>query len=119
GAFLWVLLASGVGWPVSTTHALTGAILGTALAAGGASGVRWALALKMVAAPLAFSPIAAGGIAYTAHALVSRRLSAASRYCVCVRERPLMVVPQLQPGAAAAVRPLMLPRVIVDEARAC
>lgn len=119
GAFSWVVLASRTGWPVSTTHSLTGAILGTALVAGGAGGVRWTLAFKTIAAPLAFSPIAAAGIAYVVHTFASRRLSAASRYCICVREQPLVVVPALQPGAAAIARPLMLPLVIVDEAQAC
>jgi PiT family inorganic phosphate transporter len=118
GAFLWVLLASRVGLPVSTTHSLTGAILGTAIAAGGTQGVRWALALKTVAAPLAFSPIAAAGIAYTMHAYANRRLSVASRYCVCVREKSLVMLPEPTDSAVAA-RVVTLPLVVVNEARTC
>ena len=119
GAFGWVLIASRTGLPVSTTHLLTGAIVGTALAAGGPAGVRWMAAFNTVALPLAFSPIAAAAIAYAVHALVSRRLSAASRYCVCVQEQSLVALSVLPAGAVAAVRPLKLPFVVVDEERAC
>jgi PiT family inorganic phosphate transporter len=119
GAFLWVLLASSTGLPVSTTHALTGAIVGTALAAGGMHGVRWALAVKAVAVPLALSPFAAAGLAYVVHAVASRRLSAAARYCVCVQEKALVVLPESRTGTVAAARAIILPLVLVDEARAC
>jgi PiT family inorganic phosphate transporter len=119
GAFLWVLLASLTGLPVSTTHSLTGAILGTAIAASGPQGVRWTLAFKTVAAPLAFSPIAAGAIAYVVHAFASHYLSTASRYCVCVREKPLVIVPESPGDSVVAARAVILPLVVVDEARAC
>lgn len=119
GTFLWVLVASRTGLPVSTTHSLTGAIVGTALAASGIEGVRWSLALRTVAAPLAFSPFAAAMIAYVVHALASRRLSAAARYCVCVREKSLVVLPTPSAGSVAAARRVLLPIVIVDDARAC
>lgn len=119
GAFLWVLLASTTGLPVSTTHSLAGAILGTALAAGGAGGVRWTLALTTVAVPLACSPIAAAAIAYVVHASASRSLSAASRYCVCVREEPLVMLPDSPADPVAAARRVMLPLAVVDHAYAC
>ncbi len=64
GASLWVLIASRTGLPVSTTHALTGAIVGAGLTAGGPGGVRWAAAVTTVAVPLAFSPVAAALLAY-------------------------------------------------------
>src|SRR5205809_803328 len=41
GAIIWVLLATWTGLPVSTTHAITGALCGAALAAFGWRGVRW------------------------------------------------------------------------------
>ena len=37
-AFGWVIFASRTGWPVSTTYAMTGAIMGAALAAGSLDG---------------------------------------------------------------------------------
>jgi PiT family inorganic phosphate transporter len=115
---VWVFIASKTGLPVSTTHALTGAIVGTAVAAGGIDGIRWGLAAKSVAVPLAFSPIASGLIAYGAHTIVSRRLAIASRYCICSRERPL-VIPNAPVGGVTAARAVMLPVVIIDEALAC
>jgi PiT family inorganic phosphate transporter len=48
GAFIWVLLASVTGLPVSTTHALTGAIVGVALGAGGVESIRWGLLLSTI-----------------------------------------------------------------------
>lgn len=119
GAFAWVLIASRSGLPVSTTHSLAGAIVGTAVAAGGVHGVKWTLVLSSVAVPLALSPILAGGIAYLLHAVASRRLFAAARYCVCVVERPLISLPDAASGAAAASRAVSLPMVLVDQAQAC
>jgi inorganic phosphate transporter, PiT family len=119
GAFLWVVVASRTGLPVSTTHSLTGAILGTSLAAGGGGAVRWTLAFRTVVVPLACSPLAAAGIAYVVHALASRWLSVASRYCLCVRETPIVWLPDSPPASIAAARRLTLPLVVVDEARAC
>lgn len=119
GAFAWVLIASRTGLPVSTTHSLIGAIVGAALAADGLHGVRWPLVVSAVAAPLALSPLAAAGLSYLVHALASRRLSAVSRYCVCVTERPLVVAPTVVLGAAVAGQSVVLPLVVVDDQRAC
>jgi inorganic phosphate transporter, PiT family len=118
GTFLWVFVASKTGLPVSTTHALTGAIVGTAIAAGGVGGIRWALAAKSVALPLAFSPFASALIACGTHTIVSRRLAIASRYCICARERPLVIGDVVTDGVTAA-RGVMLPVVVVDRTQAC
>ena len=64
GAAAWVLLASATGLPVSTTHALTGAIIGAAMTAGGAGTIRWELLLTTIALPLAVSPLVSAGIGY-------------------------------------------------------
>ena len=47
GAFAWVLIASRTGLPVSTTHSLAGAIVGTAIAAAGVRGVEWTLVIRV------------------------------------------------------------------------
>lgn len=80
GAALWVMFASLTGLPVSTTHALTGAIVGVALTAGGIASVHWPILLATIAAPLALSPLAAGLIGYGMRTLTAR----VSPACVCV-----------------------------------
>ena len=118
GTFVWVFIASRTGLPVSTTHSLTGAIIGTAVAAGGIDGVRWGLATKSIVLPLAFSPLASALIAYGAHTPVSRRLAIASRYCSCARERPL-VIPDTTANGVTTARAVMLAVGMVDAAQAC
>lgn len=118
GTFVWVFIATKTGLPVSTTHSLTGAIIGTAVAAGGIDGIRWGLAAKSVAVPLAFSPLASGLIAYGAHTVVSRWLAIASRYCICARQRPL-VIPDSPAAGVTAARAVMLPVVMLENAQAC
>jgi len=80
GAAAWVVLASLSGLPVSTTHALTGAIVGVALTTGGSESVRWWMLVSGVAAPLALSPLISAAISYPMQA-VSGSLSPA-RVCV-------------------------------------
>ena len=82
GAGSWVILASVTGLPVSTTHALTGSIVGVALVAGGAGSVRWWIVLSAIAAPLALSPLLSAAIGYGMYAVAA----AVSPACVCVRQ---------------------------------
>jgi PiT family inorganic phosphate transporter len=124
GAFTWVLFASRTGLPVSTTHALAGAIVGTGVAAAGLSGVRWALVLNTVALPLAVSPLLAAGLTYLAHGAARRHLSAAAQYCVCVVQRPATnlvsgSLPDPAAGAATTSGATTLRLVVIDQQRAC
>ena len=124
GAFGWVILASRTGLPVSTTHAMIGAIVGTALAAVGVAGVRWSLLVTSVALPLALSPLVAGLVAYLLHLTSAGRLSRASRYCVCVQSRPPALIPAsasvtMLAGAPSGVGVVDAPAVIVDETTNC
>ena len=82
GAASWVIFASMTGLPVSTTHALTGAIVGVALMAGGPESIRWWVLLAGIAAPLALSPLVSGAMGYGTHALAVR----VSPACVCIQE---------------------------------
>lgn len=59
GSSTWVLFASSRGWPVSTTHAIVGAITGIGIAGFGASAVQWVEIGKIVASWLV-SPLCAG-----------------------------------------------------------
>lgn len=59
GASVWVLLASRVGLPVSTTHSISGAIIGVGWFAFGAGNIQWMQLLNKIGLPLLFSPFIA------------------------------------------------------------
>jgi inorganic phosphate transporter, PiT family len=56
GAMIWVLVASHTSLPVSTTHALMGAIVGAGLAAFAGDELIWSAIGKKIALPLLLSP---------------------------------------------------------------
>jgi len=56
GAFGWVMLASRTGMPVSTTHAIIGALCGAGLVAFGNARIQWSYLGVKFAVPLAVSP---------------------------------------------------------------
>jgi PiT family inorganic phosphate transporter len=62
GAVAWVLFASRTGLPVSTTHAIAGALAGAGIVSQGASALHWAFLVKRVALPLALSPLVSVGL---------------------------------------------------------
>jgi PiT family inorganic phosphate transporter len=65
GAFGWVIIATLTGLPVSTTHAITGSLVGAGLVAFGKSTIQWhALAGKAFLLPLAISPFLSLAIVY-------------------------------------------------------
>lgn len=88
GASAWVLVASATGLPVSTTHALTGAIVGVAIGAGGIESIRWGSLLSGIAAPLALSPLASGVLGYGLNGVASRIAHA----CVCAEDHVTLSV---------------------------
>ena len=59
----WLMLASRMGWPVSTTHSIIGAIVGFAVVALGIESVQWARVGTIVASWVV-SPLIAGVIAF-------------------------------------------------------
>ena len=61
-AAVWVNLATAVGAPVSTTHAIVGGVLGVGVAAAGVSAVNWPVMGK-IAASWVISPLLGGVIA--------------------------------------------------------
>lgn len=88
-----VLIAAKAGIPISTTHALTGALVGSGLVAVGSQlGVR-ALGKQFVA-PLLFSPFIAAGLTLLVYPLLrgARRLSGITKEsCFCVGGRLIPV----------------------------
>lgn len=87
GAAATVLLATRFGFPISTTHALTGGLLGAGLALAGPSQVAFgALGLSFVL-PLLFSPVLSLLLAAALYPPLRRarlRLGVTEETCVCI-----------------------------------
>jgi PiT family inorganic phosphate transporter len=73
GAATWLLAASRMGWPVSTTHSIVGAIAGFGVVALGVEGVEWAK-LVPIATSWVISPLLSGVIAYLLFTLIRRTI---------------------------------------------
>jgi PiT family inorganic phosphate transporter len=96
GAGLTVIVATLAGFPVSTTHALTGAIVGAGAVAG--AGVNVQSLAGGFLLPLALSPILAIVVAaglYLVLRFVRLTLGVTKEWCVCVGEtQPMVPIPQ-------------------------
>lgn len=110
-AAVTILLATVLGMPTSTTHALTGALVGAGLSAAGQAGIGWnALATKF-AQPLLLSPILSIGltaVVYMGFRSVRRVLGVGKETCVCIAEGELV---PLGASASSAVAPAAGPPV--------
>jgi PiT family inorganic phosphate transporter len=97
GAGATVMVATITGFPISTTHGLTGAIVGTGLAAVGAQ-VNLGVLRQQFLLPLLVSPllaVALGATIYLAFRLLRLRLGITKELCLCVgTERRLVALPQ-------------------------
>jgi PiT family inorganic phosphate transporter len=85
GAALTVLLASRLGMPVSTTHALIGGLAGAGLAAAGPA-MRWTAVARTMVYPLLLSPLAAillTILLYPAFRAARRWLGVEKETCLC------------------------------------
>jgi PiT family inorganic phosphate transporter len=101
GAAVTVLLATWLGLPVSTTHALTGALVGAGLSSG--AGVHFAVLGKGFVLPLLLSPVLAIGIAAALYPLARRgriALGVERQSCICVGEEWVAIS---SPAGAAVV----------------
>ncbi|MFC7375797.1 inorganic phosphate transporter [Brachybacterium sp. GCM10030268] len=69
GAAVWLLIATRMGWPVSTTHSIIGGIVGAALTlgvvtgAGGAEMIQWGQ-IGQIAFSWVLSPVLGGAVAW-------------------------------------------------------
>ncbi|KAI8640691.1 phosphate transporter [Parasitella parasitica] len=68
GSAFWVITASRYGWPVSTTHSIVGAIIGTGIAAFGVDSIDWGFSgdfsgVAQIITSWFLSPVAAGIVA--------------------------------------------------------
>jgi PiT family inorganic phosphate transporter len=105
GAGLTVIVATLTGFPVSTTHALTGAIVGAGLVAVG-TGVNVQSLGGGFLLPLALSPILALVLAagfYLVLRFLRLTLGITKEWCICVGETQ-QVVPIAQPASVMALQ---------------
>lgn len=100
GAAATVTLATVTGFPISTTHALTGALAGAGWMAAGPSLNLWVLG-RTFFLPLLVSPFLAFGITVALYPIfrgVRERLGVTKRLCLC--EGPARQAILVQPGGA-------------------
>jgi PiT family inorganic phosphate transporter len=103
-AAVTVLLATRFGYPISTTHALVGALLGAGFVEAGTAVSLGRLGGTFVA-PLLFSPLVAAALAstqYPAFSSLRQRLGITRESCVCVGDEFVPIVGI--GGAAVATR---------------
>ena len=79
GAAIWLLIATRMGWPVSTTHSIIGGIVGASLTLGFTTGTGgWAMVqwsqIGLIALSWVLSPLLGGIVAYGLFWLVKRHI---------------------------------------------
>jgi inorganic phosphate transporter, PiT family len=84
GAIGWVLVASRTGLPVSTTHALTGALVGAGLVSIGSQGLIWPAITGKIGLPLLLSPVLALTVSFLFHPVVRLVAERWEGACLCV-----------------------------------
>ena len=121
GAGLTVIIATLSGFPISTTHALTGAIIGCGLVAVG-SGVNFSALGKGFLLPLLLGPVLAmtvAGLLYVILHGARVALGVKKEWCICVGEDE-RVFAMPQPNSFLAVRAVSPPsHLSVDEVENC
>jgi PiT family inorganic phosphate transporter len=103
GAGATVILATVSGFPISTTHGLTGALVGAGLVAVG-TGVNFNALGKNFVLPLMLSPLLAigtGAAIYLVFRFIRLRLGVTKELCVCVGINE-QVLPMPQPNGLLA-----------------
>lgn len=73
GTALWVQIATIFKWPVSTTHAIIGAVVGFALVVGGTKVVAWSV-IGSICLSWVVSPVLSGLIAYLFFLFIQRKI---------------------------------------------
>lgn len=119
GAGGTVLLAARLGFPISTTHGLTGALVGAGLAAGGPVNIGQLGSAFVL--PLLLSPLLAvcvGAVVYLGFRFARLRLGVTKEMCVCAGvEEHVIALPQ--PGGIFAAQMLPTLSIAVDNPAAC
>lgn len=72
-ASIWLHIASSLGWPVSTTHSIVGAVVGFGFIAGGADAVNWGKVGSVVMSWIV-SPLMGGLVAYGVFRFITKHI---------------------------------------------
>ena len=86
GAIAWLAIATRTGMPVSTTHSLTGALVGAGIVQMGVHGLIWRALLGKIALPLVASPLIAFALLLLLLPMLRPLIARFDRYCVCVEQ---------------------------------
>jgi PiT family inorganic phosphate transporter len=120
GAGLTVMVATVAGFPVSTTHSLTGALIGSGLIAVGAQ-VNLAILGNSFFLPLLLSPLIAiffGSVLYLLARALRFKMGVSKEWCVCIGETE-QIIPIPQPVSILAVARIPLPDISIGTVERC
>ena len=120
GAALTVMLATLTGFPISTTHSLTGALVGAGLIAVGYN-LNFAVLGKKFFLPLLLSPFIAvtlAAVAYTVFRTIRVRLGITKEWCVCLGEKE-RVIPIYEPNSVLAMRSVSTLDLSISDEETC
>jgi len=120
GAACTVMLATLTGFPISTTHSLTGALVGAGLIAVGQSLNFTVLGTKFFL-PLLLSPfiaVALAAIAYTVFSTLRLKLGITKEWCVCLGEKE-RVIPIYEPSSALSMRSVSSLDISISDEETC
>ena len=120
GAGITVILATFTGFPISTTHGLTGALVGAGLVAIGTQ-VNFAALGSSFVLPLLLSPLIAillGGLVYAAFQALRIKLGIEKEWCICVGETQ-QVIPMIQGGGTSLLTDVPTTDIEIDSLEQC
>lgn len=70
---VWLQIATSFGWPVSTTHAIVGAVLGFGLVSGAMEAIYWGEMISIVVSWV-ISPLLGGALAFSIFTLIRKKI---------------------------------------------
>ena len=120
GASITVMLATIGGFPISTTHGLTGALVGAGLVAIGTQ-VNFTALQNTFLLPLLLSPILAillGTFTYALFRLIRISLGIQKEWCICVGSTQ-QFIPVTQPNSTNLLQSVIVPDVALDTPEKC